>query len=771
MAEPSDEAKKALGIIKNGKGGGASTEPSQEAMDAISSMDKKQTPSPPPLPGQRRFTHPKEGFQGHTNPFVTGDFSLKNIFGVGGGDIVRAIRQGKPSVMAGSMAGFEAGSRIPGPMKAPAALVGGTLGAAGGYFASEFGDDIARWFSPKVGEVIGPEPSVQQRMNEAGEVILNDMTYGGGAQIAGPLLRGGVRLAGGLTQSGLDLAKNARQVGINLSIADVTESTVIPWITTIFGKFPLIAGPITRHAKELGKGVHDAVDRLFITMAPLSNMGAMGRRVDKIADAHFRLFRSHFNKRYEELFTLARQLGGEVPSSGAVRVADDYAELLQRKMSAVAWADHPFGKWYRSEIGQKLTSGGLPMAPLEGAIVSTGPVRYREFMSVDRHVGLIESLARVVQDNPGHNWKEIMEPFKNAMDKSVLGITTPVRNKTTGKVENLYSKRLSEMWSKIDTEYSAVLREIFETRVAKSLNRISGNRWANKVTKENSRPPELTVNILTENNTKSNWQSMAKLIPGDLGAPGKKIGRMAGIVGQWLNKGFQRAREYDVAAEQGISVLSKERGDFSLKTWFKHTGMDDPNSIAYEGTREAIKHSNIGWSNFVAFNDALVAAVRSNVPNVSSFIARKVNISGISAIRSMVLPGAAAAGGAGAGMVGQGDLMTAAAVVTIGNMFAHFVGNPKWVKMASQAADTSLQIHRRRAAILGLVQMQEDEGGPDSIELGVPALPSGVKKAAQKIPEQEFKTGEAAEWLWEGIKSVAKEASTLTKSTLKELLN
>tara|TARA_Y100000310_G_C20279459_1_gene621902 strand:- start:427 stop:630 length:204 start_codon:yes stop_codon:yes gene_type:complete len=67
--------------------------------------------------------------------------------------------------------------------------------------------------------------------------------------------------------------------------------------------------------------------------------------------------------------------------------------------------------------------------------------------------------------------------------------------------------------------------------------------------------------------------------------------------------------------------------------------------------------------------------------------------------------------------------------------------------------------------------MQEKEGGPDSIELGVPALPSGVKKAVGKIPEQEFKTGEAAEWLWEGIKGVAKEAATLTKGTLKELLN
>ena len=220
MADPieaSDAAKKAFKLRTGG--GGPNAQPSQRAVEAFKNRNKSQL-SKPPLPGEQPPT--TEGFTGHTNPFVTGDFSPKNIFGVGGGDIVRAIRQGKPSVMAGSMAGFEAGSRIPGPMKAPAALIGGTLGAAGGYFASEFGDDIARWFSPKVGEVIGPEPSVQQRMNEAGEVVLNDMTYGGGAQIAGPLLRGGVRLAGGLTQSGLDLAKNARQVGINLSIADVT---------------------------------------------------------------------------------------------------------------------------------------------------------------------------------------------------------------------------------------------------------------------------------------------------------------------------------------------------------------------------------------------------------------------------------------------------------------------------------------------------------------------------------------------------------------------
>jgi hypothetical protein len=769
MAEPTDVAKEAF---KTRKGIGGGNQPSQRALDAFQTRHAQ--PKPPGLPaghpgGDRPLTYPPKPAdpRARTNPFVSGDFSIQNVLGTTPGKLVRDVRQGKPGVMAGSMAGFEAGRRI----HPVAALAGGALGAAGGYFATMFAEDIARAVSPeKTEQIIGPAPSVQQKMNDAGEVVLNDLAYGGGAQVFGPLLRLGVKAAGGLTQSGLEMAARARQVGINLSIGDVTESNVLPWITTIFGKFPLIGRPIVEHARTLGGEISTAADRLFITMAPIQAMGAMGRKVDKIADAHFKLFRMHFNKRYEELFKLARQVGAEVPNAGVVRVADDYAELLKRKMSAAAWSDHPFAKWYHMEIGQKLPGVG---GPREGAVAAIrgGPVRYKEFMTVDRQIGLIESLERVVKDNPNHNWVPITEPFNKAAADAVAGVSTQIKNKTTGKMQHVFSKRISKMWSEIDAEYSSVLKEIFETRVAKSLNRVTGNRWTNNIVKENSRPPEHTVNILTENNTKSTWQSMSKLIPGEAGRPGQKISRMAGIVGHWLHKGFQRAKEYDVAAEQGIPVLSQQRGDFSLKTWFKHTGLDDPNSIAYEGTREAIRHTNIGWQNFLAFNEALVAAVRSNVPNVSSFIARKVNISGISAIRSFILPGAAAAGGAGAGMVGQGDLMTAGAVIAVGNAFSRFIGNPKWVRFASQAMDTSLQINRRRAAILGLIQMQEDEAGPNSVQLGVPALPSSVREAVKEIPEQKFETGEAAKFLWEGIKKHAKEAGGLTKRTLNELLD
>ena len=157
--------------------------------------------------------------------------------------------------------------------------------------------------------------------------------------------------------------------------------------------------------------------------------------------------------------------------------------------------------------------------------------------------------------------------------------------------------------------------------------------------------------------------------------------------------------KFDATSPSGFELFSSEKGDFSLAEWFKRTGMDDPNSAAYEGTKTALEKSDMSWKAFKDFNDALVAAVRSNVPNVSSFIARKVNISGISAFRSILLPGAGAVGGSA---FAQGELTTAAAILMMGNTFSQFVADPRLMRIATKALDTTEKVAVRKMAILAL---------------------------------------------------------------------
>jgi hypothetical protein len=611
------------------------------------------------------------------------------------------IMRGRPGTLAGSMlgglrggaAGGRAGAGF-GPLgQLGGMLAGGGLGAMAGYWGDEFLLDMARRF--KIDETLEKAPSFSTRLEQSGKVFVNDMMYGQAAASFGPVVRLGIKGLGSVTARGIDIAKRAQGVGINLSIADVTEGNIIPWVTTIFGKFPLVARPITGHAKTLATEINQAADRLFLAMAPIGAMGKMGRRIDRIADAHFRLFRRVINKEYTEVLDQARQTGSEVPVGPAVKVADDFLDTLRRGRSEAAVRKHPFFSWWSSEIGPPskaaFQEGATTTSPQHG-------VRTREYMSVDRAVGLIQSFEEIIAQtkDQGFNWKEFVEPFHNAVAKSMAEVTTMMRDPATGEVTRTVNKRLSEMWSKVDAKFSGIMKEIFETRVARSLGRISGGRFSPAtITKENPRPPEYTIRILSENNVKTSWDSLAKLIPGK---------RVAWVAGHWLNDAFQRSMKFDAETPSGLGIFASEKGQFSLAEWFKRTGMDDPRSAAFEGTMTALKKAGMSTKAFVAFNEALVSGVRSSVPNVSSFIARKVNISGISAIRSIMLPGATAAG---AGGFAQGELATAASILMIGNTFAAIVSSPKIMQMAMKGLDTNADIAVRKMAIHGLIKIWE----------------------------------------------------------------
>jgi hypothetical protein len=289
---------------------------------------------------QRDFTAWNERNRQRTANFVEGSRQAGEGLVNFGRDVGEKFLERAPAVMTGALAGGTAGATL-GPV---GAVAGGALGAAGGSAAYDTGKNVAR----ATGLASGPQTPTSQIVANAAEEAKWEAMLGPLGPILGRLKAAVVGRGAGLRPEGVQMAREAEQRGINLGLADVGTGPANEPLQKVFGSFPVVGGP-SRHAYNRKVGEVNRAAEGFVenidTPRPTPEMGV---ELQQQAQRTYEGVRGQVDDAYGVARQSAEASGATVPTDNIRRAArqflEEYAASRPRTADGAPIdpvADHP----------------------------------------------------------------------------------------------------------------------------------------------------------------------------------------------------------------------------------------------------------------------------------------------------------------------------------------------------------------------------------------------------------------------------------------------
>lgn len=181
---------------------------------------------------------------------------------------------------------------------------------------------------------------IQSAAKEATGAALFETVPVAGAYAPSLLRAGFYRAVGARSPAALQKAYQAQMHGVPLGVTDISDHAIVQGLPRIFGAFPVIGGPIQRHAigqaEAITKGLRrfpQAVtgapdDRFWIRLGPVMGMSQSSRNVFKSGKAAFGVLKDETNKRYADAYELARQHKTSIPTAQGKLQAHETLQIL-----------------------------------------------------------------------------------------------------------------------------------------------------------------------------------------------------------------------------------------------------------------------------------------------------------------------------------------------------------------------------------------------------------------------------------------------------------
>jgi hypothetical protein len=500
-----------------------------------------------------------------------------------------------------------------------------------------------------------------------GEAVLELMSLGAFGVIR-QTGRTGTRLFTKMSEAGTDLAERAAVKGLNLMPVQLGDREIPRMYVSVFGRFPFVSTPFRRVGKELQESsleyLKSARDRTGFNLGnilPHSELGekvikegqelldgfltAWGRQYDRLAqvaiDKNIYVIPDALVKKGEEILEFARKglpvnQAGEV-IEGARNVDPSMMKQLEKFLEdtilPMRVSPTQVGAEWVSTPGLSLPS----RVPIMGRTVATDSVP--QSLNVGKAIdgSLDEFLAKF--DEPTQRFiSSQVEQLRQAL---ALDMTTNVRQfsgsvqdalRSTGGVlpemiENSDDVvRFLEESKALDLEMSSTLSQLFETQTANRYARFipGGLRGRGAALERVTQADysEVARSVLNRNSTRSidNFY--------DLVQPETFDDAVASV----LNEAFYFATK----------VGGKGEEIFSPALFMRRLGLDrSPNSQQYQNLAYFLnKSKRFDMGELEELGKVFNAMGSVEIPNVSTFVARRVQLAGIKAL----MPWAAAGG-------------------------------------------------------------------------------------------------------------------------------
>lgn len=597
------------------------------------------------------------------------------------------------------------------PLTGPVgAALGSGLGAAGGKSIHNIIEQIAT----DIFNVPGLTPP--KTASEATEGLVNeallDVAFTAGVPGAAAIIRGGKQAVGrafskgvGVTDEALQKAADiSKRLGVDLNLLALSDSTRSQFFTKVLSRMPLIGGGVRKQSKMAAAQLADAKGKFLLQYGPVMNMAELGMDMNKAVDARFGAFNKMFSRKYEAIAVQAKAVGATVKLSGDGNFADD----LFKTMDDLVERRGP-GAVQDNFILRKL------MGLTEGKALKI--TKNKDIFRLSKKGNIIVS-----DDIPLARWEGLMDQVNElgrqakaqGFDANLVGL---LRRSLENSLNTLSDPAILKQLRNTDTQFSRVMREVFETPTAKKAELVTRGRFKKAaLSRAGTRNPDQTMKLLFDENSADGIKGLHRLV-------GPR--RFKAAVSTHLNSVFDTA----IAENVSGGTINPE----VVNTLKKSLGLVDKRGLRFAATKEMIERAGGSMQNAELLVDALEGVIRQSPDDVAAFLARRVGISGGRGLVRSLLPSATLAGGS---TIIGGPVLGAASIagVLMTRKFATIVANPRWVKLATTAA-TSPSPQAANAAIKTLLNlMLTEEEKAETVQETERTAKSFINAATKQFP-------------------------------------
>lgn len=517
-----------------------------------------------------------------------------------------------------------------------------------------------------------------------GEALL-ELATGGTLAAARLIGRGVAKAMTGTNKASQDVAESAYRQGIELMPVQVGGRTIGRGYVAVMGRFPFLGGPIRKTGQAAEDALRTKLQSAPERIGPISNWSDVSERIyDDARDLTGRTAK-YFDNKYTELWKLADEMGVQVVPKTTLDKADEIlAKIAKQTPTHVTGpgadpgaALKPIKDFIEKEI--------LPMrAATEGGTVTAK----QTLAQMDGLVGKIDQQLAS------------MEPAQRKFAQSLMTqLRQAAQADSVGNLRGRNANEIGRSMRELDIEFSHTMSSLFETATA--------NKFAS-VRRRGLR------GVTTDEATRTPVDQLARLIV-KLDSP-QALDELSRIVSPDTMQRIS-AHVMDDAISSSMSTKTGAGKVFDVEKFAKHLGLDKPT-----GDRRKVVESMLQKSGSplkMKDLDELVLAARAigdaEIPNVSSFIARRATIGGLQSVINGILPGAAVM--SGSMMFGAGTLLASAMTIGSGRLVSAILSKPESARALSKVLDREAsQLVRREAWIralrVGIESMREDEPQP-----------------------------------------------------------
>ena len=581
----------------------------------------------------------------------------------------------------GGKTGAEVASRIAAPIKNP--ILRGGVTAAGGLTGMVAGSVLGHVAPEAVFSTadllnLGALPGVPDDLMDKygmspewirtvmeGEAVLELMSLGAFGVIR-QTGRTGTRLFTKMSEAGTDLAERAAVKGLNLMPVQLGDREIPRMYVSVFGRFPFVSTPFRRVGKELQESsleyLKSARDRTGFNLGNILPHSELGEKVIKEGRELLDGFLTAWGRQYDRLAQVAIDKNIYVIPDALVKKGEEILEFARKGLPVnqageVIEGARNVNPSMMKQLEKFLEDTILPMRT-SGAQIGQDSVPQTLNVSKAIDSSLDEFLAKF--DEPTQRFissqvEQLRQALALDMTENVRQFAAPVQaalQAGRGLPEMIENSddvvRFLEESKALDLEMSSTLSQLFETQTANRYARFipGGMRGRGAALERVTQADysEVARSVLNRNSTRSidNFY--------DLVQPETFDDAVASV----LNEAFYFATK----------VGGKGEEIFSPALFMRRLGLDrSPNSQQYQNLAYFLnKSKRFDMGELEELGKVFNAMGSVEIPNVSTFVARRVQLAGIKALMPW-----AAAGGVHAAtgltsailMLGSGRLLSA----------------------------------------------------------------------------------------------------------------
>ena len=549
------------------------------------------------------------------------------------------------TTVAGAITGGTLGLRVPplNPLVNPltGALLLGGAGAVGGAVAPEGFTELGE----KLGFI---EPGTREKellRNEElrtvaeGEALVELVTGGlfSGVKLAG---RGTSRLLTGPGPEARQLADDAAKYDIELPAGAVGPSVFARFMSSVFGRFPIIASKFKRTGIAAERQIQNILQNVPGRVGQVLASTDLGTKIFKdgrqlIIDAGER-----FDKQYNELWKRA----------DAANITVSPNELKQRA-SVVLSQIHKITPPRLEKVTREVVVRGVPtnypgptpLGPLRRTKTITKKVRGSAGKLNDELARFIEqeinTLPKTItlRQMDGlfakiDEYIALMDPTQRSTTtgKAVVAKLLQIRNQGTKDWVNsvdgpnpVAAQEIAKQIRSVDAEYDAFMRNIFESATGQNFATIRKGGLRGKPMVEPTQVPVdkfwNTIGPLIRNSPQAVRELREIVTPETFQS----------IAAKYLDDIFEEASNI---APAGVKMDDARLG-FDPGTMRKKLGLDRPNTAQAQVTQEILKRSSgLTVEELDTVLSAATAMRNVEIPDVSTFVARRAVLGGFRSV-------------------------------------------------------------------------------------------------------------------------------------------